>query len=94
MFHSLREQLLFEIDDANLPIRSEQIRARLRSYPRMVAARGAVTLMVLGLMWGKVAAPVLLGWAGMLFLMYAIESLLCLALLGCHAHSGRMRDMA
>ncbi|NNM70231.1 MAG: HAMP domain-containing histidine kinase [Gallionella sp.] len=75
MLYSLREQLSFEIDEANLPIRSEQIRARLRSYPRMVAARSAVTLMVLGLMWGKVAVPVLLGWAGMLFLMYAIESL-------------------
>ena len=50
MLYSLREQLSFEIDEANLPIRSEQIRARLRSYPRMVAARSAVTLMVLGLM--------------------------------------------
>ncbi len=75
MLYSLRAQILFNIDADNLPIRAEQIRTRLRSYPVMIGAQVTVVLLVLGLMWGKVAHPVLFMWVGMLFAIYTVECL-------------------
>ncbi len=74
MSQSLRDQLLFKIDAANLPVRAEQIRARLRSYPRMVALRAIITLFVAGLLWLGLSHVVLLTWVAILFVLYAAES--------------------
>lgn len=69
-------QILFEITAENLPIRAEQIRTRLRTYPLMIAARVLVVLGVLALMWVKVSHPMLCTWVAMMLTLYAIEALM------------------
>jgi len=67
-------QILFEIDAENLPIRAEQIRTRLRTYPLMIVVRVLVLLGVLALMWSKVSHPILFSWVALMFTWYATES--------------------
>jgi signal transduction histidine kinase len=67
-------QILFEINEANLPIRAEQIRTRLRTYPLMIAARVLVVLGVLGLMWEKVSHPILISWVVLMLTWYVAEA--------------------
>ncbi|MEQ1629648.1 MAG: HAMP domain-containing sensor histidine kinase [Gallionella sp.] len=67
-------QILFEINEENLPIRAEQIRTRLRTYPLMIVARVLVVLGVLALMWTKVAHPVLITWVVLMLTWYVAEA--------------------
>lgn len=62
-----------DIDEANLPVRAEQIRARLRNYPLMVGGQLLVSLLLVGLMWGKVEKGLLLGWLGAVYTMHFVE---------------------
>ncbi len=39
-----------DIDEANLPVRAEQIRARLRSYPLMVGGQVLISLLLVAMM--------------------------------------------
>lgn len=66
-------QILFEINEENLPIRAEQIRTRLRTYPLMIAARVLVVLGVLALMWQKVSHPILVTWVVAMLIWYTLE---------------------
>ncbi len=74
MHGQLRSQLYFDITEENLPIRAEQIRTRLRTYPLMIIVRIIVVLFLIGLMWEKVAQEVLLTWAACLLILHGIES--------------------
>lgn len=62
-----------DIDEANFPVRAEQIRARLSSYPLIAAGQMVLALLVAGLMWGKVAHDVLLGWLAAIYAMHFVE---------------------
>jgi signal transduction histidine kinase len=70
---SLTDALRFEIDENNLPIRAEQVRARINSYPLMLVSELVLAPLLMMLMWGKVAHSVLLGWFGAVLLVHAIE---------------------
>lgn len=69
-------QIMFAISAENLPIRAEQIRTRLRSYPLMIVARVLVVLGVLALMWFKVAHSVLFTWVASMLSLYTVEALM------------------
>ncbi|OIR19410.1 autoinducer 2 sensor kinase/phosphatase LuxQ [mine drainage metagenome] len=69
----LLDLLRFEIDEVNLPIRAEQIRARLHSYPLMVVTQLALAPLLVMLMWDKVAHGNLQAWLAAVFCVHAIE---------------------
>lgn len=52
----------FDIDTENLPVRREQVRARLAAYPTMILPAMVVLPLLGWLMWDVVAHDVLLGW--------------------------------
>lgn len=62
-----------DIDEANLPVRAEQLRSRIRGYPLMVVSQVVMALLVCGLMWDKVSHRVLLGWLAALYAGHLIE---------------------
>jgi signal transduction histidine kinase/CheY-like chemotaxis protein len=70
---SLIDLLRFEIDETNLPIRAEQIRARINSYPLMLVAELVLAPLLVMLMWDKVAHGVLQGWLLAVYAVHAIE---------------------
>ncbi|ADE12807.1 ATP-binding response regulator [Sideroxydans lithotrophicus] len=69
----LADLLRFEIDEINLPIRSEQIRARLDSYPLMVVSQLALAPLLVMLMWGKISHEVLQAWLAAVYCVHGIE---------------------
>src|SRR5512135_378149 len=70
---SLPELLRFEIDERNLPIRAEQIRARLASYPLMLGAEVVVAPLLVMLMWDRVAHGLLQAWLVLVYGVHAVE---------------------
>lgn len=65
--------LRFEIDEMNLPIRAEQIRARLASYPLMVVTEMVLAPLLVMLMWNQIAHATLWAWLGSVFFAHAVE---------------------
>ncbi len=74
MFDSLAKTLSCDLDVANLPVRAEQIRARLKSYPVMVAGQVLIAGLLVSMMWDKVSHSLLLIWAGVLLVELAVEA--------------------
>ena len=74
MFAYLIRQFSFDIDEANLPVRAEQIRARMRSFPLMLVTQMAVATLLLSMMWGRVESQTLLCWIAMLLFSLGVES--------------------
>ena len=70
---SLIDLLRFEIDENNLPIRAEQIRARINSYPLMLVSELVLAPFLVMLMWDKVAHGVLQGWLLAVYAVHAVE---------------------
>jgi len=70
---TVAELLRFEIDEANLPIRTEQIRARIKSYPLMLAAQLGLAPLLATLMWSRVSHDVLQAWVAAVYCGHAIE---------------------
>lgn len=73
MSSQLARLLSCDLNENNLPVRAEQMRARLRAYPLMIGAQVLVALMLAVLVWDVVAHRVLLVWLGVLFVELAIE---------------------
>lgn len=73
MLDRLANALSSNIDEHNLPVRAEQIRARLHSYPLMVGGQLLIAPLLVSLMWDKVAHQVLLVWLGVLFAALSLE---------------------
>ncbi len=69
----LAELLRFEIDDRNLLVRAEQVRARLASYPLMIGAEAVIAPLLVALMWGRVAHGVLQAWLVLVYAVHAVE---------------------
>lgn len=71
----LGEFLRFEINAGNLPVRTEQIRARLNIYPLMLVSELVVAMLLVMLMWDKVAHLALQGWLAAVIVVHFIEFL-------------------
>lgn len=70
---SLWEEIRFHIDSENLPIRAEQIRARLQFYPMMVGTQALVEPLLVALLWDYVSHAWALLWLAMLLAFHAVE---------------------
>jgi signal transduction histidine kinase len=70
---SLADLLRFDIDENNLPIRAEQIRARINSYPLMLVSELILAPLLVMLMWNKVSHAVLEVWIATVCIVHAIE---------------------
>ena len=70
---SLREKISFRIDADNLPIRSDQTRARLRTFPSMVLSQAIIEPLLVALLWGQISHQALLSWLALLMLLHCAE---------------------
>ena len=65
--------LRFEIDESNLQVRREQIRARIAMYPTMIVPAMLLAPLLVWLMWDVVAHDVLLSWMSLAFGTHIFE---------------------
>ncbi len=72
---SLIDLLRFELDETNLPIRAEQVRARINGYQLMLFAELVLAPLLVMLMWGKITHSVLLTWLVVVYCVHAVEFL-------------------
>ena len=70
---SLIDLLRFELDEKNLPIRAEQIRARIDSYPLMLIAELVLAPFLVMLMWSKISHGVLQTWLVVVYCLHVAE---------------------
>ena len=70
---TLIDLLRFELDEKNLPIRAEQVRARIDSYPLMLVAELVLAPMLVMLMWDKISHGALQAWLVTIYCVHAIE---------------------
>ena len=70
---SLIDLLRFELDEKNLPIRAEQVRARIDSYPLMLISELVLAPLLVMLMWGKVSHVEMQIWLAVVYSVHAIE---------------------
>lgn len=59
--------LKFDIDEDNLPVRREQVRARIACYPTMILPAMAIVPLLAWVMWDEVSHQVLLWWMALAF---------------------------
>lgn len=59
--------LKFDIDEDNLPVRREQVRARIACYPTMILPAMAIVPLLAWVMWEEVSHQVLLWWMALAF---------------------------
>jgi len=69
----LTELLRFDIDETNLPVRREQVRARIAVYPTMIIPAMFMVPLMVWVMWDAVAHELLLGWMALTFLTQIFE---------------------
>ncbi len=69
----LDEFLKFDIDEDNLPLRREQVRARLAVYPAMIVPAMGIVPLLVWVMWDVVSHEVLLGWMVLAFAAQVFE---------------------
>ena len=70
---SLEKIWRFDIDESNLPIRREQVRARIAMYPTMVGSQLMLAPLLVWLMWDKVGHDTLLGWLMLALCIHLVE---------------------
>jgi len=70
---SLAEILRFDIDETNLPVRREQVRARIAVYPTMIIPAMLMVPLLAWVMWDAVAHEMLIGWMALTFLTQIFE---------------------
>jgi two-component system, sensor histidine kinase len=71
--NSLNDLLRFEINELNLPIRTEQIRSRISSYPLMLFANLFLAPLMVMMMWDKISHGLLLSWLVAIYCVHAVE---------------------
>jgi signal transduction histidine kinase len=67
------EFLKFDIDEDNLPLRREQVHARLAVYPTMIVPAMCIVPLLVWVMWEVVSHDVLLGWMVLAFSVQIFE---------------------
>ncbi len=70
---SLRNIWHFDIDETNLPVRREQVRARIAVYPTMIGSQMMVAVLLVWMMWEVVAHDTLLGWLALVYAIHLFE---------------------
>lgn len=70
---SYSDLLRFEINETNLPIRIEQVRARINSYPLMLISELIVAPLLVLMVWDKIQHGVLQVWLGAVFSIMLVE---------------------
>ena len=65
--------LRFDISEENLPVRREQVRARIASYPTMVVPAMFMVPLMMWLMWDMMSHDTLLQWMVFAFSVQAFE---------------------
>lgn len=70
---ALTELLDFKIDETNLPVRREQVRARIGMLPTMVGSQMLLAPLLVWLIWDAVAHGVLLGWLALVYAIHTFE---------------------
>lgn len=70
---SFFDNFRFRIDENNLPVRAEQLRARLKLYPTMIASQMLVEPLFVWLMWGVSSHKHLLFWLAGAYLLHLVE---------------------
>lgn len=73
MYSRLAKTFSCDIDETTFPVRAEQIRARLRSFPLMLVTQVLVASLLVSLLWAEVEHRVLLGWIGVMFAEFSVE---------------------
>ena len=67
------DDLRFLIDEVNLPVRAEQLRARLKLYPAMLTGQLAGETFFVWLMWGIAPHWQLLLWLGGAYMLHLLD---------------------
>ncbi len=67
--------LRFHIDEYNLPVRAEQLRARLKLLPLMVVVQVLIEPLFVWLMWGFASHRQLLIWLAVAWLLHLAETM-------------------
>ena len=67
------DDLRFRIDENNLSVRAEQLRARLKMYPAMIVSQVLVEPLFVWLMWGVSSHLHLLLWLACVYLLHLAE---------------------
>ncbi|HLP97354.1 MAG TPA: membrane-associated sensor domain-containing protein [Sideroxyarcus sp.] len=67
------DDLRFRIDDKNLAVRAEQLRARLRLYPSMLLGQVLAEPLFVWLMWGSAPHSHLLLWLACVYALHLAE---------------------
>jgi two-component system, sensor histidine kinase len=70
---SLTGELSFQISEENLPIRADQLRARLRLYPVMVFTQIVLEALFVWLFWGRAEHQHLLWWLACFYTLHTID---------------------
>jgi signal transduction histidine kinase/CheY-like chemotaxis protein len=70
---SLWEDICFRIDEDNLTIRADQVRARLRFFPIMVGSQALVEPLMVGLLWDHAPHTALVVWLLVLLSIHGVE---------------------
>lgn len=65
--------LHFDITEANLPVRREQVRARIAMYPTMLGSQMLLAVLLAWMMWTLVAHEALIVWVSAIFTVHLIE---------------------
>lgn len=70
----LLSDLRFRIDEDNLRLRADQLRARLKMYPTMVVGQMLLEPLFVALFWRQCSHESLLSWLGVMFAVHAVET--------------------
>ncbi len=69
----LREEFLFPVDEENLHVRTDQLRARLQMYPTMLGGQTLLAILFIWMMWSAVPHSALLIWGVVAVTLYAVD---------------------
>jgi signal transduction histidine kinase/CheY-like chemotaxis protein len=75
LIQRLRDELLFPVDNANLRLRADQLRTRLRLYPTMLGGQSLLVVLFIWLMWDAVPHHALLLWGLASYVVYTADML-------------------
>ena len=75
ILHRLYDAFFFPVNSANLDVRTDQLRTRLRLIPTGLGGQGTLVLLFLWMMWDAVPHNSLLWWAAATFAVFAADML-------------------
>ncbi len=67
------DDYIFHIDQANLRVRTEQLRTRLSVYPWLVLSQIVLQFLFVVLFWSQASHRLLLSWLAVIYALHAVE---------------------